>query len=47
MVDRDNEPPPHGDQGGICPKCQGTGEAEGMTCPRCEGTGKLVEGIGQ
>ena len=30
----------------ICPRCSGTGQADGSRCPQCDGTGKIVEGIG-
>ena len=46
MTDRSAEQPPHGDQDGICPECQGSGTLDDAPCPRCDGTGKLVEGIG-
>ena len=46
MTDRSAEPPPKGDQDGICPECRGTGMLDDAPCPRCDGTGKLVEGIG-
>lgn len=46
MTDRENEPPPQGDQEGICPKCRGSGNVDDNPCPRCDGTGRLVEGIG-
>ena len=46
MTDRSHEPPPKGDQEGICPECRGSGKLYEMPCPRCEGTGKLVKAIG-
>ena len=30
----------------VCPKCNGSGEADGETCANCEGTGRIVSGIG-
>lgn len=31
----------------ICPRCRGSGKADGgRDCPDCGGTGKIVEGIG-
>jgi len=30
----------------ICPRCAGSGEADGGKCPECEGTGTVVKGVG-
>ena len=30
----------------ICPKCGGTGQANGAECGNCGGTGRIVEGVG-
>ena len=30
----------------ICPRCAGSGEADGGACPESGGTGKVIEGIG-
>jgi len=30
----------------ICPRCAGSGQADGGTCPECEGTGMVVKGVG-
>jgi DnaJ-class molecular chaperone len=30
----------------VCPRCNGSGQAEGGTCPECGGTGKVIQGIG-
>jgi hypothetical protein len=30
----------------VCPRCAGSGEADGGTCPDCGGSGKVIEGIG-
>jgi DnaJ-class molecular chaperone len=30
----------------VCPRCNGSGRADGETCPVCEGTGTVIEGIG-
>ena len=46
MTDRSTEPPPQGDQDGICPECRRSGILDDAPCLRCDGTGKLVEGIG-
>ncbi|MCB1883260.1 MAG: hypothetical protein KDG89_04560 [Geminicoccaceae bacterium] len=40
------EPGTPGTGEGVCPRCGGTGKAEGKACPACDGTGKVVEGIG-
>ncbi|HEX8301988.1 hypothetical protein [Sphingomonas sp.] len=30
----------------LCPRCAGSGEADGEQCPECRGTGIVIEGIG-
>jgi DnaJ-class molecular chaperone len=30
----------------VCPRCCGSGRAEGGECPDCRGTGRVVEGVG-
>jgi DnaJ-class molecular chaperone len=30
----------------VCPRCGGSGEADGGVCPECEGSGTIIEGIG-
>jgi len=30
----------------ICPRCAGSGDADGGPCPECEGTGMVVKGVG-
>jgi len=29
----------------ICPRCDGSGQADGGDCPECGGTGKVIEGL--
>ena len=30
----------------VCPKCNGSGQLEGLACENCRGTGKVTRGIG-
>lgn len=30
----------------LCPRCNGSGVADGGDCPECDGTGKVVTGVG-
>jgi hypothetical protein len=30
----------------VCPRCGGSGKADGARCPECEGTGHVTSGIG-
>lgn len=30
----------------VCPRCNGSGQADGGTCPECEGTGTVIKGVG-
>jgi hypothetical protein len=30
----------------LCPRCSGSGRADGGECPTCGGTGKVIDGIG-
>ena len=43
-----DEAPPGTEGAGenLCPRCSGTGEADGGPCPECEGTGRVITGVG-
>lgn len=30
----------------VCPRCGGSGQADGGRCPECNGTGRVTTGIG-
>jgi len=30
----------------VCPRCDGSGEADGGTCPACGGSGQVIEAVG-
>jgi hypothetical protein len=30
----------------LCPRCAGSGRADGKPCPDCNGTGKVTGGVG-
>ncbi len=42
----DADPGTPGTGENVCPRCAGSGEADGGSCPDCGGTGKVIEGIG-
>jgi len=43
-----DEVPPEAESSGenVCPRCEGSGEADGGSCPECGGSGKVIEAVG-